>query len=191
MQTATFSLPTDDVTLLRPRRRKYHRGSVRGPGTRVVLAPRQTDLTRKRILARRLAGDLTRGEERALFAAMRFYNRQTGQCDASRAEIARYAGYGMTTIDTALRKAKRWGIFAWDRRVDWKDGELMQTSNQYRFPQPPGLAEPHAAPPVDTPLPEQGHTVSKKFNLPGSMTVVSPLVRALASLGAAIEAAGR
>ena len=127
-----------------------------------------------------------------------FHNSRSGACFPSYARIAEKAGCARSTVAEALRVLEWAGILTWQQRIArvrercrdlfGRDGwrwRVVRSSNAYAFP------DPVAGHPAET----RGFR-SKSENRAGTLNQVlnpvlpapdSPLERALARLGAAIE----
>jgi hypothetical protein len=67
-----------------------------------------------------------------------FLHFASGQCDPSHASIAKAAGCCARAVGAALKRLKRAGVVAWQRRCDWdsESGRLAQLTNAYSFAAP-------------------------------------------------------
>jgi hypothetical protein len=181
------SIPAE--TSDRPRRHRYHRACKWSDGARLRRDSRQMDFWQRRVMQLEATGRLTPDRAAAIRTLRVFFNRGTGRCDPSHESIATLTGLSVKTVQRALADARTWRLIDWDQRATWRDGEGTQITNQYRLL--PGMAAAQDAPAIEAPASKPGHTESIKINPLGSSDSVSPLDRALASLGAAIKAAGR
>lgn len=84
------------------------------------------------------------------------YNRKTGQCNPSRADIAEHSGYSERTVAEAIVRLKENGYLVWAER--WNPATGARLSNEYELlpfgdgswnpmpdPMQPGVPTPHAA----------------------------------------------
>jgi len=182
------SQPTTDQTASY-RRPHYHRACKWNDGERVRRDSHQMDFWQRRVMRLEASGQFTPDRSAAIRAIRNFFNRGTGRCDPSHESIAKLTGLCVRTVQRALEDAKAFRLIDWDQRATWQDGEPTQITNQYRLL--PGVAAAQDAPPIEAPPSKQGHTESVRINPLGCSDSVSPLDKALASLGAAIKAAGR
>lgn len=164
---------------------RFHKQCTLTTGRRAPRSRRQIRTFERAALAHHRAGRLTDDRFQALMVLPSWLNLRGGRCDPSHATIAAKANTCPRTVQRALEDARRLGLVTWDQRATRRDGETVQITNQYVLL--PGLAAPTDAPPVDRPPQEQPRTdISKSES--GCSDSVSPLERALASLGRAVAA---
>jgi hypothetical protein len=142
-------------------RRPWHRGSIFGPGRRGKLDGNQRARWRYLVSCHARARRISAYGEWALDTLLKHLTRD-GRCTPSHARLAADADVSVSTVEQALKDAKRLGLLDWDRRLVRSSWRAEQTSNAYE------LLLPGSAPAVAPHLPvnlESYHT--------GSLTVAA------------------
>lgn len=164
---------------------RFHKECVLNGGRRLRRARRQITRWEDAVSHHRRRGHLTEAQLKVMLELPGWFNRESGQCDPSHETIAARADVCVKTVQRALAAAKRLGLIGWDQRAIRLPGETIQITNQYVLF--PGMASDAVAPAIDAPPHEQPFTGDIK-SISGCSDSLSPLERALASLGRAIVA---
>lgn len=164
---------------------RYHKECTLGAGRRQRRSKQHLQRWESAVLHHRRRRHLTPDQFRALMTLPSWLNRGNGRCDPAHQTIAARADVCVRTVQRAFAIAKRFGLIGWDQRAARVGDETVQITNQYVLF--PGLAEPADAPAIEAPpRPEQRSTEDIK-SISGCSDSLSPLERALAALGRAIE----
>lgn len=116
-----------------------------------------------------------------------FCHGKRGRCFPSYKAIAARARVGRSTVAAAVRMLELAGVLTWDHRLRRQGAEVRRTSNAYRFYTPGALPAAGAGEAESRNRPTPVPSLFSKKRPIAPLDPDSPLGRALARLGAAVQ----